>query len=509
MKSQNIQIQSQKLTPQQVQLVRLLELSADELESRIHDELENNFVLEEGSSESEDLSKEEVFSEELESENMEGDSQQNTEVNVPLPGIESDDMPSFFDDGGDVYQEDKSFDWNGVRGMEIYEEGVSFRDDLKQQLRLHNLSERQVLLGIYLIDSLDDGGYLLRSLSDMKEDLDYIGNLQVELSELEEALTIVQGLEPPGIGARDLQECLILQLRNQKHLPYYELAFRILSKYFEDFTNHRYERLMRNLSISSHDLEAALRLVVSLHPKPAGISGFSDDLSTRVNHVTPDFIVENENGRLTLHLNESHVPSVRISDDCDKMLDSLQTTKGRKKMSAEKERLVHENKEAARLIKEKKISAQLFIDALQQRRQTLMAVMEVILVMQREYFLSGDIELLRPMVLSNVAERSGYDVSTVSRVTNGRYVQTDFGVVSVKQLFSGAAVLSEGNSTVTVTAVKEFLARAIEKENKRSPLNDDRLTDLLREAGFAVARRTVAKYREQLGYPTARLRRKV
>ena len=178
-------------------------------------------------------------------------------------------------------------------------------------------------------------------------------------------------------------------------------------------------------------------------------------------------------------------------------------------MSAEKERVVHENKEAARLIKEKKISAQLFIDALQQRRQTLMAVMEEVVVMQREYFLSGDIELLRPMVLSNVAERSGYDVSTVSRVTNGRYVQTDFGVVPVKQLFSGAAVLSEGNSIVTVTAVKEFLARAIDQENKRSPLNDDRLTELLHEAGFAVARRTVAKYREQLGYPTARLRRMV
>jgi len=499
MKQQLIQNQTQRLTPQQVQVIRLLELPTDELEQRINEELENNFVLEEGPPESAEVE------ENAETPSPEEDDgfpeKSRTEEN---PGDASDmeqggeELFFDYDDEEDTPAPSPNADDDLFSPLTNCQEDTSFREDLNHQLALFDLPDEERFLAQYIIESLDDAGYLPRPLSALVDDLAFTQNHETTLEALEAALDIVQGLEPAGIGARDLRECLLLQLEEKAGTEIARLAYRMLDKAFDDFSNKRYERLMQKFSASSAQMEAVRKLILTLHPKPAGVAAGLDEGKMKIAQATPDFVIDNEDGELVLNLNDARVPPVRINHEYDRMLDDL---KNKRKASPE-------NREGIAMIRRKMNEAHAFMDALRQRRQTLLAVMRTIVQMQREFFLTGDVTALKPMVLQDVADRCGYDVSTISRVSNGKFVQTDFGILPVKRLFS-EALQTESGDVVSNTAVLRFLENCIQEEDKRNPLTDERLAEALKAAGYPVARRTVAKYREQLGYNTARLRREL
>ncbi len=499
MRQQLVQNQTQRLTPQQVQVVRLLELPVDELEQRINEELENNFVLEEGLPESEMAEEgaetvsspdDDAFLEKSETEEAVGDAS----------GMERSGEDLFFDYDDDDYTPAYS---HGAADdffspLNNCQEDTSFREDLINQLALRDISDEERFLAQYIIESLDDAGYLPRPLTALVDDLAFTQNHETTPEVMAAALDIVQDLEPAGIGARDLRECLLLQLEEKTGTECARLAYRMIDKAFDDFSNKRYERLMQKFAVSQAQMEAVQKLILTLYPKPAGVAAEFDNGKTKIAQATPDFVVDNEDGELTLNLNDAHVPPVRISQEYGRMLDDLK----------DKRRSSPENREGIAMIRRKMNDAHAFIDALQQRRQTLMSVMQTIVRMQREFFLTGDVTALKPMVLQDVAVRCGYDISTVSRVSNSKFVQTDFGILPVKRLFS-EAIQTDSGDVVSNTAVLSFLENCIREEDKRNPLTDERLAEVLKTAGYPVARRTVAKYREQLGYNTARLRREL
>lgn len=497
MAQQLIQTQTQRLTPQQVQVVRLLELPVDELEQRINEELEANFTLEEGSAPADAADDASDTDGEAYSADPDDDGGDSVAADDREPEAATDFLMSDDDDdypaaptGRDP--DDTAFPFANCAG------DTSFREDLTQQLMLRDLTDEQRYLARYIIDSLDDSGYLTRPITALVDDLAITQNHDTTAAALAEALDIVQDLDPAGIGARDLRECLLLQLAEKTATPAARLAYTVIDKAFDDFSNKRYERLMQRFSITAAELDAVRRLVLTLHPKPAGIAAELDNGRTRAAQATPDFIVEADDGVLTLTLNDGHVPSVRISKEYSQMLDDL---KGRT-------RTAPGNREGITMIRRKMTDAALFIEALRQRRETLLSVMHTIVQMQRDFFLTGDVTQLKPMVLRDVADRCGHDVSTISRVSNSKFVQTDFGIFAVKRLFSEAARTETGD-TVSNEAVQQVLRHCIENEDKRNPLTDERLADELKAAGYVIARRTVAKYREQLGYNTARLRREI
>lgn len=504
MRQQLTQNQTQRLTPQQVQAVRLLELSIDDLEQRIHEELESNFVLEEGALHTEQNDEERRDEPEGDVQETDGE-EQNSDEYVP----EEDDAP--YEGNQAVDSEDYDYDYdNGYlpennrttddeyAPLSNFRADTSFREDLKAQLSLRHITDEERYLAEYILESLDESGYLTRSLEALRDDLAFTQNHETTIEALEGALDIVQDLEPAGIGARNLRECLLLQLADRTGTEATQLAYLLLDKAFDDFSNKRYERLMNRFHISADQLAEARRVILSLSPKPAMLSAEHDAGLTRAAQATPDFIVTNDDGTLILHVNNAHIPPIRISPEYDKMLETLRREPHPGK----------DDKQGISLIRERMISAHAFIDALNQRRQTMTEVMKVILVLQRDFFLTGDREQLHPMVLNDVASRCGYDISTVSRVSNGKYVQTDFGIFPLKQLFT-EGVQTDGGETVSNAAVQALLARFIQAEDKSAPLTDDKLAEMLKEAGYPIARRTVAKYREQLGYNTARLRREV
>lgn len=499
MRQQLIQNQTQRLTPQQVQVVRLLELPVDELEQRINEELENNFVLEEGpspSSEIEDAAEtaspleEDDFLEKSETEERMNDSS-DTER-------DGDELFFDYDDDYDTPVASHNTTDDFFSPLTNCQEDTSFRDDLVSQLSLRNITDEERYLAQYIIESLDDAGYLSRPLSALVDDLAFTQNHDTTLEAMENALDIVQDLEPAGIGARDLRECLLLQLEEKTGTESARLAYQMIDRAFEDFSNKRYERLMQKFAVTPAQMESVQKLILTLYPKPAGVASEFDNSKIKIAQATPDFVVDNEDGELVLSLNDTHVPPIRISKEYGRMLDDL---KDKRKSSPE-------NREGIAMIRRKMNEANAFIDALHQRRQTLMNVMQTIVQMQREFFLTGDVTLLKPMVLQDVATRCGYDISTISRVSNSKFVQTDFGILPVKRLFSEALQTESGN-VISNTAVLNFLENCIKEEDKRNPLTDERLAEVLKAAGYPVARRTVAKYREQLGYNTARLRREL
>jgi RNA polymerase sigma-54 factor len=509
MKQQIIQNQTQRLTPQQVLNIRLLELPIDELEQRIHEELESNFALEEGSAHTteattDDLSDDPSVAAE--------DSAGTADEYGPEDGEDyetDDDTPlrSDVDDYGD-YDDDyvpaagSNDTEDNYSPLSAYKNGSSYRDDLKNQLALRPLTDEQRFLAEYIIDSLDEAGYLTIPISTLVDGLAISLNHETTPEAVEEALQIVQDLDPAGIGARNLRECLLLQLRERRASEATTLAYRMIDEAFDDFSNKRYERLLSRFAVTKEQLEAARRVVLTLLPKPADTSSEHDADQVKAAHTTPDFIVTNDEGVLVLTVNNAHIPPIRINQDYARMLDTLKEEKSTNKLKRA------ENRQGISLIRDRIGAAHIFIDALHQRRHTMTVVMKVIVELQREFFLTGDRSLLRPMVLNDVATRAGYDISTVSRVTNGKYVQTDFGIFPVKQLFTEAMQTADGD-TVSNAAIQQFLEHCICNEDKKNPLTDERLAALLKEAGYPVARRTVAKYREQLGYSTARLRREV
>ena len=499
--------QTTHLAPQQILIAKMVQATSDELEQLITAETEKNLALEvvdgpyaeseyePGANESSGDDRE--YSEEVEDRRDE-DSGTDMEQDTGSEGSKQDDeitMISEDDEPGSVMSTDDS----AYSPLLNYRSSQTFREELNDQLNEMELSEEENLLARFLVESLDDNGYLTRSLSDLVDDLALTQMYDTTEAELERVLTeVVQSLEPAGIGARNLRECLLLQLQEKKSTPAVQLAYGIVDKAFEDLSAKRYERMCSRFNVTPRQLSEAQRIIAHLDPKPGGQGASTDLADIRASHIKPDFSIHNEDGELVVSLNDAHVPKVRISDDYQIMLERIQQSSSKSE----------DNKQGLSMIKESIASGNQFIEALKQRRETLSKVIQVIAIMQRDYFLSGgNSDDLRPMVLQDVADRSGYDVSTISRVSNSKYIDTDFGIIPVKDLFSTAIQTEEG--AISNVAVQEALRNLIENEDKHNPLSDDALSEQLKAKGYPVARRTVAKYREQLNFPTARLRREV
>jgi RNA polymerase sigma-54 factor len=472
-----------KLSPQQIQLMKMLQIPTMELDQRIKEEMEVNPALEEGADENESNEDEDSQDQQEEQEN---ETKEEDEI----------DLSDYFDD-------DETPDYKlKVNNHSADDEeretplgaGRTFQDLLYAQLGMTELDEHQRLLAEYLIGNLDENGYLRRELVAVANDLAFTMNISTTVAELEEVLTVIQELDPPGVGARDLRECLLIQVkRSEVRNADTMLAERVLVKFFEEFTKKHYEKIAKRLDIEENDLKPAIDYILHLNPKP----GNSMLESTRtVQHVVPDFLLVVEDDELKLTLNSRNAPELRISREYREMMQHY--AKSKVKDAKEKEALL--------FVKQKIDSAKWFIDAIKQRNDTLLYCMQAIVNYQKEFFLSGDETKLKPMILKDIADIVHMDISTISRVANSKHIQTPYGTYLLKYFFSESLSTDDGEE-VSSREVKQILKDAIEAEQKRKPLTDEKLMKLLNEKGYNIARRTVAKYREQLGIPVARLRK--
>lgn len=468
----------QRLSPQQIQMIKLLELPTMQLEQRIKEELEVNPVLEEGGDQVRDEAE------------MAAKTQEDTLSNIDSY-INDDDTPSY-----KLYANNYSKDTS--KGAIPFSVGTDFHTSLEDQLGLRPITPRQLGLGQYLIGSIDDDGYLRRPLENIVDDIAFALNLEVTEAELEEVLRVIQDFEPLGVGARNLQECLLIQIRHKdQQLRSVVLATAILEKYFEEFTKKHYDKIASKLDISEEELKDAIEEIITLTPKPG--SSYNDPHSVYAEHIVPDFVLEMKDGELLLSLNSMNQPELRISREYQTML---------KEYVARKADNSKQDKEAVTFVKQKIDSAKWFIDALKLRQNTLMLTMNAILEFQREYFMEGDDTKLRPMILKDIAAVTELDISTISRVVNSKYIQTHFGIYPLKHFFSEGMQTDSGEE-VSTREIKKILEECIASENKKHPLTDEALMDILKEKGYPIARRTVAKYREQLNIPVARLRKEL
>ena len=483
LKQQLQQKLQQKLSPQQIQLIRLLELPAIELEERIKHELEDNPALEEVKEIADDF-------ERTDDEGVDDISTNETETDLSLGDYMSeDDIPDY---------KLREISEKTERKEDIpFSVSQSLNEYLLQQLGLRDLPEKEVKIAEYIIGNIDDDGYLRRELSAIADDLVFQAGQDVDEKEIEEVLAIIQDFDPAGVGARDLQECLLLQLGRKEPTEGTNLAIHILTEYFEEFTRKHYDKILRGLNISEATLKKAIHEIIALDPKPC--SSWGGSMEVAMSQVIPDFLVEAVNGELILSMNNRDIPDLRISREYAEM---FQDYAGNKANQTSKMR------EAVQFVKQKLDSAQWFIDAIRQRQETLQRTMEAIILLQRDFFLTGDDATLRPMILKDVAERAGYDISTISRVSNSKYVQTNFGIYPLKFFFSESMQTDSGEE-ISTREVKKIMKEHIDSEDKRKPLTDEELTTILKEKGYVIARRTVAKYREQLDIPVARLRKEI
>ena len=483
LKQQLQQKLQQKLSPQQIQLIRLLELPAIELEERIKHELEDNPALEEGKEIADDF-------ERTDDEGVDDISTNETETDLSLGDYMSeDDIPDY---------KLREISEKTERKEDIpFSVSQSLNEYLLQQLGLRDLPEKEVKIAEYIIGNIDDDGYLRRELSAIADDLVFQAGQDVDEKEIEEVLAIIQDFDPAGVGARNLQECLLLQLGRKEPTEGTNLAIHILTEYFEEFTRKHYDKILRGLNISEVTLKKAIHEIIALDPKPC--SSWGGSMEVAMSQVIPDFLVEAINGELILSMNNRDIPDLRISREYAEM---FQDYAGNKANQTSKMR------EAVQFVKQKLDSAQWFIDAIRQRQETLQRTMEAIILLQRDFFLTGDDATLRPMILKDVAERAGYDISTISRVSNSKYVQTNFGIYPLKFFFSESMQTDSGEE-ISTREVKKIMKEHIDSEDKRKPLTDEELTTILKEKGYVIARRTVAKYREQLDIPVARLRKEI
>ena len=488
----------QKLSPQQIQLMKLLQIPTATLEQRIKEELEANPALEEGG-------EEEVF--EISDDQYDSDKEQDEVADAEF---ELDDyITEYMEDDPSSY---KMKTQQGNLEEEDRETPVtverSFHEYLTRQLGMLNLeSEEKILIAKQIIGSIDEDGYLRRDTKSIIDDLMFSTNIDTSEEQICELLERIQQFDPPGVGARDLQECLILQLDKKTETPDslanledMNLAKTILKDHFNEFTKKHYQKLCKQLDISEEQLKNAIEEILKLNPKPA--SGYSAGNNSRTNqYVIPDFIIINRDGELELTLNTRNAPDLRINDQYLGMLQNYQLSKQAKKTTKK-------DKEAIMFIKQKIDSAKWFIDAIRQRQQTLYRTMYAIMQYQYDFFLTGDQRLLKPMILKDIAEITGLDISTVSRVANSKFVQTEFGTKRLKDFFS-ESIQTKNGEEVSTLEVKKILGDIIGDENKRKPLSDEKLKNALRDKGYDIARRTVAKYREQLNIPVARLRKEL
>ena len=489
----------QKLSPQQIQLMKLLQVPTAQLEQRIKEELEANPALDEVVGDT----GEDISYDDLPAESPAESATTETEDLRTEDGAEDakgDDM-----DLRDYYDEDEVSDYklkdnnypdpDEDRTMPVAVES-SFHEHLTDQLGLLNLDEREFKIATQIIGSIDDDGYLRREMSAMTDDLAFAQNVMCDEAELEHVLKLIQSFDPPGIGARDLQECLLIQLqRHEHHDKPVQDAIKIIRDHFELFTKKHYEKLEKSLGLQDDDLKHAIDIILHLNPKPG--SGYASSMGDN-QYVTPDFFIVNNNGELALTLNSRNAPELKVSQSFKAMLHDYDKSKKKNK----------EQKEAVMFIKQKIDAARWFIDAIFQRQQTLLKTMKSLMEHQYDFFLTGDETSLKPMILKDIAEVTGLDISTVSRVANSKYVQTEFGTYSLKYFFSEAMQTDSGEE-VSTREVKSILSDMIGKESKKRPLSDQRLMEILNEKGYNIARRTVAKYREQLNVPVARLRKEL
>ena len=463
-----VQKMQQTLSPQQIQMIKLLELPAMMLEQRVKQEIEENIVLEEDEKNEE---QEQVIS-----------------VDEYLRG---DDTPSYKSHVNNFSKDDKQ------RPVNITE-GRSLQEFLAEQLGYRNLSEREQQIAEFLIGSIDEDGYLRRDLESLSDDIAFTLGIESSTAELEQILAVIHQLEPAGIGARNLQECLLLQMSQRRmDTPSRRMAHKIISSHFDEFVKKHYEKLMSRLGVGEDEFREAIEEIKHLSPKPGNL--YSEGGMDTTPYIIPDFRLDYNDGQFDLSLNSYNIPEVKINHRYIDMIREMVAADGT---------VAESNKEAIQFVKSKIDSAKWFISAIKQRHDTLMRTMQEILSFQKEYFRDGDKSKLRPMILKDIADRTGLDVSTISRVVNSKYVQTHFGIILLKSLFS-EAMQTESGETVSSYEIKNILQNCIDEEDKRHPLTDETLMNILNDKGYCIARRTVAKYREMLGIPVARLRKQI
>ncbi len=504
----------QKLSPQQIQLMKLLQIPTSILDQRIQEELESNPALDEGNDD-EELYNQDEKEAEYEAD-YDGDSANNNEKDSQDDLMNSDSfedyLNNYMDDNTASYKY-KTDDFGGNeeehRAVPIAVEST-FHDHLKRQIGLLKLKdENQFKIALQLIGSIDDDGYLRREPGAIIDDLIFSQNLVVTEKDILEILLKIQSFDPPGVGARTLQECLLLQIKaklknntNKSQLKILRLTEFILEKYFEEFTKKHYTKLQRVLNLTEAQLKLAVNEILKLNPKPS--SGYVDQLPTSLvagHYIVPDFTIHNRDGVIELSLNSRNAPDLRINDQ---YLDMLRHYKDSKKAGNSNKK----EKEAVLFIKQKIESAKWFIDAIKQRQDTLYRTMYAIMQYQQDYFMTGDQKKIKPMILKDIAEITSLDISTVSRVANSKFVQTEFGTKRLKDFFSESMQNEEGDEVSTLE-VKKILSDLVQNESKRKPLSDEKLKNLLLRRGYNIARRTIAKYREQLNIPVARLRKEL
>ena len=484
----------QKLSPQQIQLMKLLQVPTANLEERIKEELEENPALEVTEEDHDDGltddSKDEFETPESDEFEAEGSEEEYENVDI------SEYVSEYDDDVADYKLRDDNYPDTEEQKTMPHKIETSFHELLLDQLGMMVLDERTQRIAEQVVGSIDDDGYLRRETASIVDDLAFRQNIETTDAEIEEMIKRIQQFDPPGVAARDLQECLLLQLHRRKNDgKAVEMAIDVLSKYFDEFTKKHYDKIQRGLGLTDDQLKDVINQIIKLNPKPGGTV---TEPGKSENYVVPDFFIFNNAGKLELTLNSKNAPDLRISEGYKDMLKEYD--RGTKKDKRQKE--------AVLFIKQKIDAAKWFIDAIKQRQQTLYNTMHTIMDYQLEFFQTGDETTLRPMILKDIAERTALDISTVSRVANSKFVQTEFGTYRLKFFFSESLSTDSGEE-VSTREVKKILSDMIEGESKKKPLSDERLTELLQEKGYNIARRTVAKYREQLNIPVARLRKEL
>jgi RNA polymerase sigma-54 factor len=488
MLKQNLQFKlSQKLSPQQIQLMKLIQLPTLAFEQRLLEEMNENPALETGKDE------EEVFEKDEFDNNDEYDDYEGSD-NIEADDINIDEYLSN-DETPDYKLQSNNYSDDDDDRESPFASPVSFHQDLINQLNTFILSESDREIAEFLVGSIDDMGYIRRTIQDIVDDMAFTQGIYTDEKNVERMLTVIHELEPSGVGARDLQECLLLQLKHKTPTEYVEMAINIVENQFEAFTKKHYDKLLQKYSISQEYLKKAVHEIEKLNPKPGG--SFTGNNKVTEN-IIPDFAIRINDGELELTLNGRNAPSLHISKDYQEMMQTYKDSRDKS----------HSQKDAVQFIKQKLDSAKWFIDAIKQRQETLFVTMNAIMHFQEEFFLDGEETSMKPMILKDIADMVGLDISTVSRVANSKYVDTPYGTKLIKEFFSEAMKNDQGEDVSTLE-IKKILQNTIEDEDKRKPLPDDQLAEILKEKGYPIARRTIAKYREQLDIPVARMRKKI
>ena len=463
------QKQVQKLSPLQIQTIKLIELPIQELEQRVKSEFEDNPVLDDSPAESRD-----------------DDDDQPKDISIDE--LDADDPIPSYKLHVNNYGKDERPEYNTFSVKE------SFSQSLLTQLGFRNLNDHQMAIGRYLVCSIDDDGYLRRDLDSIVDDIAFRENIETDYEEVSYILKVIQQFDPAGVGARNLKECLLLQLHKMKQTPEVVNATTILNDHFQEFTNKHFQKIITRMGISEEDLKAAISKILKLNPTPGG--QIDDSYNDQAQQIVPDFVLDLIDGELKLSMPRFNIPEIRVNKKYADMLLEAKGTSDKKQ------------KEAATFVKQKIDSAKWFVEALKQRQNTLESTMKAILNYQHDYFMNGDESNLKPMVLKDIAEITGFDISTISRVVNSKYIETHFGIYPLKYFFS-EGLENQAGEEVSTRELKKSLTECIEKEDKHKPLTDDQLVEEMNKRGYKVARRTIAKYRDQLGIPKARLRKEL